>query len=111
MNQKTLTKLKKCRVCGQSKSEIAFAWRFDATKCVRVRSEVCAKCWQSQGGRHTLPQFKKMDEPFARYESQTKRRGEYPKAPEILDNKYWTATDTRQTDAAWAQQFWTERSQ
>lgn len=106
MNQKTLTKLKKCRVCGQSKSEIAFAWRFDATKCVRVRSEVCAKCWQSQGGRHTLSQFKKMDEPFAGYESQTKRRSEYPKAPEILDNKYWTATDTRWAAAEWAQRFW-----
>lgn len=111
MNQKTLTKLKKCRVCGQSKSEIAFAWRFDAAKRVRVRSEVCAKCWQSQGGRHTLPKSKKPAEPFSGYGSQTGWRGEWPKAPEILDNKYWTATDTRQKDAARAQQFWTERSQ
>lgn len=111
MNQKTLTKLKKCKICGQNKPEAAFARRFDATKCVRVHSDVCAKCWQSQGGRHTPPKSKQPSAPFAGYESQTGWRGEWPKAPEILDSKYWKATDTRQTDAVWAQQFWTERSQ
>lgn len=99
--------MKKCKICGQDKQEAAFAWRFDAAKRVRVRSEVCAKCWQRQGGRHSPPKSPLL----AGCGSQTGRRGEWPKAPEILDSKYWTATDTRQTDAVWAQQFWTERSQ
>ncbi|WP_308030525.1 hypothetical protein [Neisseria lactamica] len=106
MNQKALTKLKKCKICGQDKPEAAFAWRFDAAKRVRVRSEVCAKCWRSQGGRHTPPKSKKPDEPFSGCGSQTGWRGEWPKAPEILDNKYWTATDTRWAAAEWAQRFW-----
>lgn len=29
----------------------------------------------------------------------------WPTAPEIMDNKYWTATDTRKADAEWALKF------
>lgn len=117
MEMEVPTELKPCRVCKKFKPATAFAWKLDKNG-VRKRSQRCAKCWAAQETKEAAEKLadnrkRRMAEreelglpvPFT---AKTVWGDGWPAAPEIVDAKYWTATDTRKQDAEWAQRFWRE---
>ena len=106
-----LTKLKPCRVCKQMKPESAFAWTLDKNG-KRKRTQRCAKCWVEQmekEARATMEWHREKRGTKLEWGRPAVARSvwgdSWPTAPEIMDNRYWTATDTRKADAEWALKF------
>lgn len=106
-----LTKLKPCRVCKQMKPEMAFAWTWDKNGG-RKRTHRCAKCWAEQMEKEARLNMEWHREKrgtvleFGRPAVARSVWGDsWPAAPAIMENKHWTATDTRKADAEWALKF------
>lgn len=106
-----LTKLKPCRVCKQMKPESAFAWTLDKNG-VRKRTQRCAKCWSEQMEKEARLNMEWHREKrgtvleFGRPAVARSVWGDsWPTSPEIMNSRYWTATDTRKADAEWALKF------
>lgn len=106
-----LTKLKPCRVCKQMKPESAFAWALDKNG-VRKRTQRCAKCWAEQMEKEARANMERhREERGTKLEwgrpavARSVWGDSWPAAPAIMDNRYWTATDTRKADAEWALKF------